>query len=261
MADKKSTKSILRALVSNKEFSASEIASATKLSRVIVSKELQTLCDMGITVKSDSRKYKISPDIAITILKIFSDRSESVSFTFDTLSPTRQEFPFLYSLSYDGNVTFTANMAQRYSNIPKNLLSKTFFCIIYDTPINFERAISERFTLKESRAELISEALSSADKTSLYINVSEPLSLLYNSGKLLGAQSYLSTDNISSALKSTFSIFKPDEVIVEGVKNDSIQKICAKNRIPYVELKQRNSLSTDEIEIIVKILCDLAKNK
>lgn len=261
MVKNKLRKRIIKELLTREECAVSELALHTAVSRVSISKELQYLCDKGIAQRNaPSRNYMLSPKIAFVIFKLYEHDAEMVAYSLDKSVCKRQRLDFIYSLSYEENVTFLSQNAQKYRNMLENKFEQVFSCIIYDKSIDFAHAVPRRFKIKKSRASLMSEYLANrfTDETVLYLNAKNPMSLLCRGGKPICKPMHPDTD-LSQPLKSALSLLKPCRIVLEGKKSDEISRVCEKSNVLFSFIEPDSHLYTDEIELLTYALYENCK--
>lgn len=257
MSNFKPKQSILNSLITYGEKSVSELTELTGYSRVTVSKELEYLLDASVVIKSGT-KYRLFDNSSFAILKMHKNFAEAVCFNSSGTLLKRNRTEMLFSLPYRDNITFLSTNVQRLLPfVPRNE-ERQFFCIVCDIKTDVSNIISRKFTVRETRSELIAKALSFRydGKSVLYLNNSDGFSVLCFNGSRLG-DSYSTDKNIAKKLKDCFDIFRPDVVLLEGVFDDQTEKLCQNEKIEFSFLSTTGGLYIDEKQLLLDCLCEI----
>ena len=187
-----------------------------------------------------------------------SDYAESVYFNPKEKLVQRKRMDLLYSLPYKDNVTFLSTNVQKAYSRELSYTAYPFLCVVCDEKIDTSSIISKKFTVREERKALIAKYLSHkcCNKSVLYINNSDGFSALCFEGACLGASGKANKNTLSS-LKSCFNIFKPQEVMLEGIFDDAIAELCKKENIDFSFLSDVSGLYIDEKQLMLDCLCKI----
>ena len=256
MSSSKLRQSIINALIDHSECTITQLSLRTGFSRVSISAELSSLCDTGtVKKKNKSRAFKLQDNSAFIIYKLHEKDAEVVCVSSDKSLFERKTLSFLYSLSYEENVTFLSANVQKQCSVLKKKYERVFLCVVYDKEINLSRIISRQFEIRESRHSLTARymALMFKEENVLYCDTYAGFSCLVLRGLSIGKPCF-THDPLSELLPAALSLFTPDRIFVEADNNDEIKNLLSNTS--NVPLSVSGSvLRADEKQIIIECLC------
>ena len=257
MSKTKLRQSIIKTFLEHGECTISELTHHTGFSRVSISAELNDLCDRNtVKKKNKSRAFGLNGNTAFVIYKLHEKDAECVCVSSNQAMFERSKLNFLYSLSYEDNVTFlSANIQKQASALKKNY-DRVFLCVIYDKEINLSRIISKQFQIRKSRHELITHSteLSFKKETVAYIDTDTHFSCLCSGGISLGTPRFVDK-KLSELFPSAFSLFAPDRLLIDIINKDDIEMDVLSFSNLSVSVSDM-PLKLDEKQLIIDLLCE-----
>ncbi len=247
----------IKVLISENNASISRISTMTDVGRDTLSRELDTLLDMGILCRKSGR-YSIESSLCVLILKVSEQEAELIAWNAAQGIFERCKIPFSYATAIESNVALSCATLNTYRRALLEQGKLAVCCLMYNNAVTQSYSLFDIFCVADSEEEILARALASTERGDcLFIS---DRCFMCADGKSV-TRSMPAPKDICAYLEKLFECVMPRRVVVEGAVSNEMSLLCHRHGAVCEFIEKKDGPMLCEREMIAEGITEFALGK